>query len=1406
MTGLTARRVNRAPLSAALAVALLFGSTSALAQVCAPASSYVTAPSTGVVNNYYAGTAGTLAVGATSLTLGALRADGLSTAIAVGDLLMVMQMQDGTYNRANNSSFGDGSGSGAGTTSVQRAGLFEFVRVTSIGGAIGFTPALSNSYVQADATATSGQKRYQVLRVNSYTSLTATGITAPAWNGSTGGVVAVDVQNTLTLGNGTREGQTNRAFFLAGKGFRGGAGRGLTDSGSASSDFMTLSTANYHGSKGEGIAGTPFFTATKTNDWGFGTTNPPALTIPAGPATAEGYPGGSYAAGAPGNAGGGGSDGGDPGANNQNNAGGGGGGNHAKGGIGGRPWANALKDSGGRGGAGYAGTLGFNRVFMGGGGGAGGTNNSTSDNAAYTNNGIACALGAGACSSGAAGGGIVIIRARTITGTGIIDVRGAHSYNVANDASGGGGAGGSVVLETINGGNATVLASGGDGGNAWAGQGDGLGGRHGPGGAGGGGFVAYAPTSLGVSANVDGGAPGRTMNNLTPEDSYGSSGFNGGLTTYTAPNVPGVPPAAMCDPNLSLTKTDGVTDLVSPGTTSYTFTVTNQGSAATSGTVTVADKLPAGLTVAAGALTVGGPTAAAWTCSAANTTDIYCQSTASVAGNGGTSSFVLGVSVSAANGTAVVNRARVAGGGDPSKPLPATAAAGVTAAAACTANNNPAGCALDTDTIRAPNLLLTKTNDTDAVLVGATTTYSLVVSNQGGTVTTGQIRVVDVLPTGLTYVSTPVTSGFTCAIAGQVLTCNRATGLAAGASATVTLRVSVDMDAPSSVANKAQVGGGGDPAKTTLPTATTVGACAGPVAPDTTSSDSNTGCAADVDEVRYVRLELTKDDGQVFASNNGFVDYVFTVSNLGTMASSGQISVRDALPGTMTVTAAITPGGVNAADWACTRGGASPNQFLNCTSSASIAAGGNSVFTVRVGVGNAGAGTQQKNLARVGGGGDVRTGMITAPAVADAQACVSNNNPLGCAVDLNTVQNAPEIRMTKTHNLPTQARNPGDAVVFTLTLRNNGGTDAARDTVRMVDVIPAGLTIGTVSAAAPFICTVTAPRVICNNTVADAAGIFTAGSTAIVTINTTVAADATNELVNRARIGGGGDPQNGTRPANSGTASSACLGNDVPNFGCATDTVPLNANLAVVKQQRLGTAGAFQSELLGVTVGGTVQYRITVNNAGAANATGVAIADTVPTNFGNVTWTCTTQGTATCSSASGSGNEIALTADISSGAANTVTVLVTAVANASTPIGGVTNTATITVPAGITDSNLANNVSSVPTAIGVTNLSITKSNGVNGVVAGSTVSYTLTAANNGPTAADGARIYDPVTPGLSCTAAPTCVASAGATCPAGLTAAQVQNPLAPTGVAIPTFGGGSTVTITMTCGVTASGQ
>ena len=937
---------------------LLCGTVRADAQMCANPGSGGSGTFSGIVNDYYQGN-GNLAAGATSLALGTRDTRGPGVPVAVGDLLVVIQMQGASINSSNSSVYGDGTGRGMGTTGVGTTGYYDFVTVASVAGStVTFSPALTHAYTQSNYTASAGQKRYQVVRVPQYANATAAGITAPAWNGLTGGTVVLDVRDTLTLGSATVEGQTNRAIFVAGKGFRGAAGYNST-ANSPNTDWASPG-AGAHGGKGEGIAGAPRFMALKKNGYGAKTVNPVTGTTQLSQLDTgvEGYPGGSHARGAPGNGGGGGTDGGTT--TNEENAGGGGGGGYADGGIGGRPWNAPLTDTDGRGGSGYSGVLNFNRVFMGGGGGGGGTNNNTSDAGVYENAGISCAGVGALCSSGGAGGGVVIIRARTIIGTGVIDARGANGYNTANDAAGGGGGGGSVVLYTVDGGTPTVNASGGDGGNAWAGGPAGINNRHGPGGGGGGGFVAYAPNSMLINATLSGGVPGRTTNG--PDDHYTASGYAGGLTTFQPPDMPGTTPGALCAVDLSLQKSNGTDILFAGSSTSYGLTVVNNGTTATSGTITVVDVLPAGLAVSDGPLSLTGAQAVDWACSASSNV-VTCTSSTAIAGTG-SSSFAFSADVVGTDGTAVVNLARVGGGGDPNKGTPTQTTTGN-----CTGNNTPAGCAVDTDTINAPFLQLSKSDATDEVRAGGTTSYSLTVHNAGSQPTSGTVRVVDALPSGMNYVgASPFNSGgFSCSWASPNLTCDRTSVLASGATTTIVFPVSVAGNAPSALVNRARIGGGNDPGKPGLPTSGDALGCPAPSAPDTTASDSSTGCASDVDSVTHVNLVLAKSNGGATLPTNGQTTYVFTVSNTGDADSVGTIEFRDVLPSPLNWPASLTVAGPDAANWACARISAST---VSCTSTAVIPVGGQSQFSILANVGGTTNGTQYINKARIAGGGD----------------------------------------------------------------------------------------------------------------------------------------------------------------------------------------------------------------------------------------------------------------------------------------------------------------------------------------------------------------------------------------------------------------------------------------------------
>src|SRR5256885_1022758 len=92
----------------AIVLALLCLAISVSAQVCAtPGKDGPAAPLSGVINTYYPGT-GNVSAGTSSIPIGA--STGAATAIADGDLLLVIQMQDAAINFTPSDSYGDGVG------------------------------------------------------------------------------------------------------------------------------------------------------------------------------------------------------------------------------------------------------------------------------------------------------------------------------------------------------------------------------------------------------------------------------------------------------------------------------------------------------------------------------------------------------------------------------------------------------------------------------------------------------------------------------------------------------------------------------------------------------------------------------------------------------------------------------------------------------------------------------------------------------------------------------------------------------------------------------------------------------------------------------------------------------------------------------------------------------------------------------------------------------------------------------------------------------------------------------------------------------------------------------------------------------------------------------------------------
>ncbi len=444
---------------------------------------------------------------------------GNATGFSTGDLVMIIQMYGAEVNAymdpnnfnnslPNDTSYGK-------IKNYNSAGLNEFQQVSSVGvNTINLDCGLKNKYDSSRAV--------QVIRVPRYTSLTITfpgTIVCPAWNGVTGGVVAIEVQGNTIINN-------NASIDVSGRGYRGGVvktstGYGATNTGSwwpengaIKGESIVGDTTWYHntfsgslckanvangggggdamncggggGSNGGVIAnwngmGNPDMTVA-------GTINNPAcwLLEPAGPVngsfrptTSSGGGRGGYSFSSNNNA-----FAADPTITGPNNGG---------------VWGSDDRhNDGGWGGIPLDYTTG--RIFMGGGGGAGDSND-------------------GDGTGGATGGGIVYLMSYgTVSGAGQILADGAAAAPTfttiagscrGDDGAGGGGGGGAVFINSVGAitlTNATpVSAQGGKGGDQRTRCPVSTSNNYGPGGGGGGGHVS---TSNAVTSNVNGGANG----------------------------------------------------------------------------------------------------------------------------------------------------------------------------------------------------------------------------------------------------------------------------------------------------------------------------------------------------------------------------------------------------------------------------------------------------------------------------------------------------------------------------------------------------------------------------------------------------------------------------------------------------------------------------------------------------------------------------------------------------------------------------------------------------------------------------------------------------------------------------------------------------------------------------------
>ncbi|MFN8150909.1 MAG: PKD domain-containing protein [Solirubrobacterales bacterium] len=347
--------------------------------------------------------------------------------------------------------------------------------------------------------------------------------------------------------------------------------------------------------------------------------------------------------------------------------------------------------------------------------------------------------------------------------------------------------------------------------------------------------------------------PGNYTTRLTIYDSDGDTDTTTRTVTVTG------------RPDLAIDKSH-TGDFQTGNTGTYTIDVDNNGNGATTGTTTVTDTLPSGLSYQSAS-------GAGWTCGAAPPL-VTCTRTAAIPAGGSAPSITLTVNVGDSARPAVTNTAGVA-----------------TPDETATSDNTDS----DPTDVKAIDVAVDKSH-TGSFRVNRNEDYELRVTNDGSLATTGTTTVSDTLPIGMNYFSSSAPAGWNCNGSGNSFSCTNPNPLPVGYDETITLTVAVDGQAVGTQTNTATISTPGD----TDPT-------------DDSSSDLTVVVAAP-------DLAIDKShDGDFRVGTPGV--YELDVTNDGALPTAGTTTVTDTVPAELPVQSASGGGwncNVSGQDVTCT--------------------------------------------------------------------------------------------------------------------------------------------------------------------------------------------------------------------------------------------------------------------------------------------------------------------------------------------------------------------------------------------------------------------------------------------------------------------------------------------------------
>jgi uncharacterized repeat protein (TIGR01451 family) len=501
-----------------------------------------------------------------------------------------------------------------------------------------------------------------------------------------------------------------------------------------------------------------------------------------------------------------------------------------------------------------------------------------------------------------------------------------------------------------------------------------------------------------LASNLTGSVTNTATATTPTLDSHGNPASGSGSTT----NPVGVVTS------LSVTKAL-VGTLVAGSAASYVVAVTDTGPSDAAGPITVTDPLPAGLTY------VSSTSPDGFTCSATGQ-DVTCVTPDAVGlPNGDTISVTLTVTVAQdLLATEVTNTATAATPTLDSHGNPASGSGSTT---------NPVGAVT--------SLSVTKTL-VGPLTPGADAVYSIAVTDTGPSDAAGPITVTDPLPTGLTYVSSTSSDGFSCSAAGQDITCATPAdvGLPNGDSISLEITVQVASNVTGSVANTATA---------TTPTLDSSGNPA-------SGSGSTTNPAGAV-----TSLSLTKTlEGTLVAGSTA--TYEVAVTDNGPSDAAGPITVTDPLPAGLTYASSSSTDG-----FTCSAVG----QDVTCATPADVGLANGDTISVSLTVDLA------PNL----------TGSVTNTAAASTPTLDSSGNPASASgATADQVTTLAVLTVTKT--LLGADLVVGHLATYSISVTDHGPSDAAGP-ITVTDPLPTGLTYVSSSSSDGFNCSASGQVVTC---------------------------------------------------------------------------------------------------------------------------------------------------------------------------------------------------------------------------------------------------------------------------------------------------------------------------------------